>query len=145
MSFTRMQSESEKKPKNKQIRGFLSFTQGSVVEGYLAAIKLKDDGPGFFLIELTEPTVLNVRDKESLTGQAEAQPGEIAGIRKTAATKSLADVPIGTLVRVEFVETERRTSTNPVTKETKTHDYHCLYVDVDYSRFSNDVASRAGF
>jgi hypothetical protein len=143
MAFQRMKSEQESKPKHKQIRGFLSFTPGSAIEGYLTAAVLKENGTGFFLVQLTQPATLNVRDKDSLTGQAEAQPGEIAGVRKTAATRTLADIEIGTKVRVEFVETERRTSKDKVTGQAKTHDYHRLYVDVDYSDFSTEIAEQA--
>lgn len=128
MGWERMKSETEKK--RERIRGFMPFTPDSNVTGKLEKKQLKDDGTGFFIVRLTQPTTVNVQDTESLTGQGKAQIGEIVGVRKTGATKTLRELEIGTLVSVTYIENKERVGINPKTGLEENNPYHHITVDV---------------
>ena len=112
------------------IRGFMPFTEGAVVQGILHAICKKPNGTGFFLIKITNPCTVNVLDADSKTGQATAMAGEIVGIRKTGASSVLAELEIGTMVRVTYLELQERTVKVRETGKTEARRYHHIVVDV---------------
>ena len=123
-----MKSAEEKK--RERIRGFMPFTPDANVEGKLEAIKLKEDGTGFFIVRCTKATTVNVQDTDSATGQGKAQIGELVGIRKTGATKIIRDIELGTLISVTYIELKERLALNPKTGLMENNPYHHLTVDV---------------
>jgi hypothetical protein len=133
MAWERMQSETEKKtrPARERIRGFMPFIAGANAEGTLEAIRIKEDGRGFFILRATKSAIVNVQeDDESKTGQGKAQIGELVGVRKTGATKILKSLKLGTLVSVTYVGLEEHVGMNPVTKQEENNPYHNITVDV---------------
>ena len=141
MAWKRMQSEEEQSRKgtHEQIRGFFPFTEDANLEGTLEAVKLKDNGAGFFLVRCTKPSTVNVRDEESKTGQGKAQIGEIVGIRKVGSTKIIASLPIGTLISVTYRQFAEKLNWNPKTQQKENTMYH--YIDVDvYEPDDSEVA-----
>jgi len=134
MSWERMKSESEKRPPRepgtKRIRGFFPFIKGENLEGTLEAVRIKDDGRGFFILRATKSALVNVQDDESKTGQGKAQIGEYVGVRKTGATKLLRDLPLGTLVSITYVGLEERLGMNPKTRVEENNPYHHIDIDV---------------
>ena len=138
MGWQRMQSQEEKR--KERIRGFMPFVEGANVEGKLEAVRLKDDGTGFFLIRATKSCTVNVRaDDESKTGIGKAQIGELVGIRKTGATKVIRDIEIGTLISVTYLGMGERTAVNPKTGLEETNAYHHITVEV-YKPELNEAA-----
>jgi hypothetical protein len=129
MAWSRMQSETERKPQL-PIRGFLPFSEGATVSGELVALRLKEEGRGYALIRTEHELTVNVRDVESKTGQGQAIVGDIVGIRKTGATKRLWELPVGTKVRVIYLSLSEKTALNPKTKMMETNPYHEIAIDV---------------
>jgi hypothetical protein len=113
-----------------RIRGFMSFTEGSNVEGELVGDRFKPDGRGFYILRATKSATVNVQDADSKTGQGKAQIGELIGVRKTGATKILSDIKLGTLVSVTYVALTERVGINPKTKLEENNPYHNITVDV---------------
>lgn len=137
MGWERMKSQDEfKKFTHERIRGFMPFTEGANVEGTLEAIRIKDDGKGFFILRNTKSCVVNVQDADSTTGQGKAQIGELVGIRKTGATKILRDLKQGTLVSVTYLGFIEKVGVNPKTGLEENNPYHHITIDV----FKNDAA-----
>lgn len=128
MGWERMKSEKEKM--HERIRGFMPFTPDANVTGTLEKKHLKDDGTGFFIVRLSQPTTVNVQDKESLSGQGKAQIGEIVGVRKTGATKKIRDLELGTLISVTYVDNKEKLGINPKTGLEESNLYHHITVDV---------------
>ena len=141
MGWERMQSTAEQKPRQarERIRGFMPFIEGANVEGTLEAIRIKEDGLGFFIIRAAKSSTVNVQDEDSKTGQGKAQIGELIGVRKTGATKVLAGLKLGTLVSVTYVGLEERLGINPKTKLEENNPYHHIDVDV-YSPENQEAA-----
>jgi hypothetical protein len=129
MAWSRMKSENERKSTT-QIRGFLPFTEGAVLEGELVACRTKEDSRGYALIKCNHELTVNVRDTESKTGQGQAVPGDIIGIRRTGATKRLWELSPGTIVRIEYLKLGERTALNPKTQQMETNSYHEIAIDV---------------
>ena len=144
MGWERMQSESEKnknsRPQDKRIRGFFPFVEGANFEGTLEAVRIKDDGRGFFILRATKSALINVQDDESKTGQGKAQIGEYVGVRKTGATKLLRDLPLGTLVSITYIGLEERLGVNPKTHIEESNPYHNIIIDV-YNPDSEEARS----
>jgi hypothetical protein len=88
------------KPVQYKLSGFMPFTVDTVINGTLVESKVADDGKGFFILRLSEPATVNIR--ESATGQGQANIGEYVGVRKTGATACLASLPAGTEVRITY-------------------------------------------
>ena len=129
MGWERMKSAEERR-KDSQIRGFMPFTEGARVIGRLDSVHLKDNGTGFFLIRLTEPTTVNVRDEDANTGQGKASAGDLIGVRKTGATKILRDLELGKLVMVTYNKLTEKLTHNPNTGIDENNPYHDITIDV---------------
>lgn len=129
MGWERMKSAEERR-KEGQIRGFMPFTEGARVIGRLDSFHLKDNGTGFFLLRLTEPATVNVRDEDSKTGQGKASAGDLVGVRKTGATKVIRDLEIGNLVMVTYNQLTEKLTHNPTTGLDENNPYHDISVDV---------------
>ena len=124
--------ESKQKPgaTRERIRGFMSFTPESNVTGTIEAVRVKENGKGYFLIRATKATLVNVQDDDSLTGQGKAQIGELIGIRKTGATKVLSEFALGTLVSVTYIEMTEKPSFDPKLKQIVQCPFHNISIDV---------------
>jgi hypothetical protein len=129
MGWERMKSAEERR-KDGKIRGFMPFTEGTYVVGRMDSVHLKDNGTGFFLVRLTEPCTVNVRDEDSKTGQGKASVGDLVGVRKTGASKVMRDIPIGTLVMVTYNQLTEKLTHNPATGLDENNPFHDITVDV---------------